>query len=388
MKDLIISGDVSLQNALDKLAERRDSSDLIAICKSLMHRRGSIDLLENMDLDLAFLGADGSDKDDDFFSTVGGDFNDDEGESGISINIDAIRHIRRASIDSNSGFRNFDDLMSNSNKSGAASSGVHARSSSITSSAGMFGGHHQDDALLQTFHTNIFDVHGQVELSAYESMAKSLSATKPLHKPNNFQSQHNINTATNRRISPAPERLMKSELSRSSSAPAGGSYNGASHRSLGSMNESHATAMSLTMAMMSSAPTLASTGGNLQTQAAGAVASMTAIGGIIGGLPEGLTTMIQNAEGQDTSALPSGDFSHLAWLKRVDASDGKLYIGAYSPEQRRKRIERFIEKRSRRVWTKKVKYDVRKNFADSRLRVKGRFVKKEDEEIMRELMTF
>lgn len=73
------------------------------------------------------------------------------------------------------------------------------------------------------------------------------------------------------------------------------------------------------------------------------------------------------------------------WAKSVDGQ--RHFIGAYSPEQRRKRIERFIEKRNRRVWTKKVKYDVRKNFADSRLRVKGRFVKKEDEEIMRELMT-
>lgn len=34
-----------------------------------------------------------------------------------------------------------------------------------------------------------------------------------------------------------------------------------------------------------------------------------------------------------------------------------------------------------------VKYDVRKNFADSRMRVKGRFVKKEDEELLRELMS-
>jgi hypothetical protein len=46
------------------------------------------------------------------------------------------------------------------------------------------------------------------------------------------------------------------------------------------------------------------------------------------------------------------------------------FIGAYSPESRRERVERFLEKRNRRVWTKKVKYDVRKNFADSRLRVK------------------
>jgi hypothetical protein len=54
-------------------------------------------------------------------------------------------------------------------------------------------------------------------------------------------------------------------------------------------------------------------------------------------------------------------------------------IGIYTPEERKRRIERFWEKRRSRVWTKKVKYDVRKNFADSRIRVKGRFVKKEDE---------
>jgi hypothetical protein len=46
------------------------------------------------------------------------------------------------------------------------------------------------------------------------------------------------------------------------------------------------------------------------------------------------------------------------------------YIGSYSPEARRERIARFVAKRDKRVWTKKVKYDVRKNFADSRLRVK------------------
>ena len=62
------------------------------------------------------------------------------------------------------------------------------------------------------------------------------------------------------------------------------------------------------------------------------------------------------------------------------------WVGAYSPESRRIRIERFMAKRDHRVWVKKVKYDVRKNFADSRLRVKGRFVKKEDELLMRDLM--
>jgi len=72
-------------------------------------------------------------------------------------------------------------------------------------------------------------------------------------------------------------------------------------------------------------------------------------------------------------------------LMQIDNPEG--WVGAYSPDSRKMRIERFLEKRNHRVWTKKVKYDVRKNFADSRLRVKGRFVKKEDELLMRDLMS-
>ncbi len=34
--------------------------------------------------------------------------------------------------------------------------------------------------------------------------------------------------------------------------------------------------------------------------------------------------------------------------------------------------------------SKKIKYDVRKSFADSRLRIKGRFLKKEDEDQLRD----
>ena len=63
------------------------------------------------------------------------------------------------------------------------------------------------------------------------------------------------------------------------------------------------------------------------------------------------------------------------------------WIGAYSPESRKVRIERFRAKRSHRVWTKEVKYGVRKNFADSRMRIKGRFVKKQDELLMRDLIS-
>ncbi|OQR99859.1 hypothetical protein THRCLA_06359 [Thraustotheca clavata] len=72
----------------------------------------------------------------------------------------------------------------------------------------------------------------------------------------------------------------------------------------------------------------------------------------------------------------------------INDTEKKAFVGAYSPESRRKRVEKFLDKRQKRVWRKEVKYDVRKNFADSRLRVKGRFVKKEDEQLLRELLSF
>lgn len=61
-------------------------------------------------------------------------------------------------------------------------------------------------------------------------------------------------------------------------------------------------------------------------------------------------------------------------------------VGQYSPDTRRQKIERFAAKRLRRIWRKRIKYDVRKNFADSRLRVKGRFVRKEDEDQLRDFL--
>jgi len=50
-------------------------------------------------------------------------------------------------------------------------------------------------------------------------------------------------------------------------------------------------------------------------------------------------------------------------------------IGIYTREERSAIIHRFREKRKRRVWKKKIRYFCRKNLADRRVRVKGRFVK-------------
>lgn len=65
------------------------------------------------------------------------------------------------------------------------------------------------------------------------------------------------------------------------------------------------------------------------------------------------------------------------YLPRVEKVEGM--IGIYDREERKKRLARFVEKRNARVWTREVQYDSRKLFADKRVRVRGRFVRRDDE---------
>ena len=55
-------------------------------------------------------------------------------------------------------------------------------------------------------------------------------------------------------------------------------------------------------------------------------------------------------------------------------------VGAYTAEERAKIVKRWLAKRERRVWRKKIRYTCRKSLADRRIRVKGRFVKAEEAE--------
>jgi hypothetical protein len=79
-----------------------------------------------------------------------------------------------------------------------------------------------------------------------------------------------------------------------------------------------------------------------------------------------VTTTISTSAGTST-----GSFS-LDLLNK----DGR--IGIYLPDARRARIARFHAKRAKRIWRKRIKYDCRKKLADSRPRIKGRFVKRSD----------
>jgi len=53
------------------------------------------------------------------------------------------------------------------------------------------------------------------------------------------------------------------------------------------------------------------------------------------------------------------------------------FIGTLTIEQRKEKIARYLEKRKKRTWRKRIYYDCRKKVADKRLRVKGRFVTKD-----------
>lgn len=54
---------------------------------------------------------------------------------------------------------------------------------------------------------------------------------------------------------------------------------------------------------------------------------------------------------------------------------GKLRrIGTITAMERKEKVQRYLTKRKNRIWGKKVSYDCRKRVADSRLRIKGRFI--------------
>lgn len=67
----------------------------------------------------------------------------------------------------------------------------------------------------------------------------------------------------------------------------------------------------------------------------------------------------------------------------VEAREEELMARAQSSVQRlteaerKEKIQKYLKKRENRIWRKKISYDCRKKVADKRLRIKGRFVTKQ-----------
>ncbi|KAG6418905.1 hypothetical protein SASPL_121111 [Salvia splendens] len=65
----------------------------------------------------------------------------------------------------------------------------------------------------------------------------------------------------------------------------------------------------------------------------------------------------------------------------VEESD-QVKVGRYSAEERKDRIVRYLKKRNQRNFNKTIKYACRKTLADKRVRVRGRFAKNNEAEIL------
>uniref|UniRef100_A0A7S3I8R9 CCT domain-containing protein n=1 Tax=Fabrea salina TaxID=342563 RepID=A0A7S3I8R9_9CILI len=77
----------------------------------------------------------------------------------------------------------------------------------------------------------------------------------------------------------------------------------------------------------------------------------------------------------ETSSLP----------KPLIPFPGNKRIGTITLEERKLKIQRFLKKRQKRNFEKKVSYACRKRVADNRIRVKGRFVTKVQAEALKGL---
>jgi len=85
-----------------------------------------------------------------------------------------------------------------------------------------------------------------------------------------------------------------------------------------------------------------------------------------------------NEESGQMMTMPSCLTGGMSVTMEFLNKDGR--IGIYLPEERKKRVAKFHLKRKMRIWRKRIKYDCRKKLADSRPRIKGRFVRRSDVE--------
>ncbi|OMJ69608.1 hypothetical protein SteCoe_32627 [Stentor coeruleus] len=62
-----------------------------------------------------------------------------------------------------------------------------------------------------------------------------------------------------------------------------------------------------------------------------------------------------------------------------------IRIGTLTYEERQIKLNKYREKKKNRIWSKKINYNCRKKVAEGRLRVKGRFVTKEQALVLQKL---
>ena len=337
LKDLIISGDVVLQEALDKY-ERGDQSDIAIICKSLVGRRHSIDLLENLDLDFTFLANESGNYGADDLGVVGG------GSSGIG-------HGNGGGIGGSSG----------GGSGGAPDPALQGRLSDFTAADIMIG-----DVMLNEGGTR----------GRRSSTIGSVDGMSSLFRTQGFDEAMGLNPTTGDDGFLAVQQQYHHQQQQLNAAGSGrgGTSTRRSNKSgidpgiFDTQVDANAYAMHAQELMNSNGTSTRSGGRSAYVSRSSTGSSKRA-------------TLTSDIYGTANSARTFEQMFGTAagvgvmWSRGI-GPDGKIigaekgYVGAYSPEQRKKRIERFIEKRARRVWTKKVKVRIESVCACVRARVR------------------
>eukprot|EP00826_Nyctotherus_ovalis_P026531 TRINITY_DN2071_c0_g2_i4.p1 TRINITY_DN2071_c0_g2~~TRINITY_DN2071_c0_g2_i4.p1 ORF type:complete len:393 (+),score=117.44 TRINITY_DN2071_c0_g2_i4:528-1706(+) len=88
--------------------------------------------------------------------------------------------------------------------------------------------------------------------------------------------------------------------------------------------------------------------------------------------PSPIPNQMQQCSGQDGFRLDGGELG-----ERCGTAAREPMVGMLTAKERKEKIRKYREKRKQRIWKKKVSYDCRKKVADKRLRIKGRFVTRE-----------
>mmetsp|Transcript_8322 Transcript_8322/g.12280 ORF Transcript_8322/g.12280 Transcript_8322/m.12280 type:complete len:122 (+) Transcript_8322:22-387(+) len=96
-----------------------------------------------------------------------------------------------------------------------------------------------------------------------------------------------------------------------------------------------------------------------------------------------IATLLQPLQSFDPGLMAFLDFSVMSNFIQEKQLEPKP-IGPISREERRQKINRYLQKRQRRNFRKKISYECRKTVADKRVRVKGRFVSKSQAEALKD----
>lgn len=366
IKDLIISGDQTIHAALDQYENGNVKDIQDKIQSGFLHQR-SIDVLEGLDLDFFTVGVDDNAS---INADIGLDDDAFNNKRDLPMLCDDINNnIRRGSIDSvgSIGLNDFSNVFTDA-LGNTTGNNIGMKGKFSQQNHNFYGINFPENNLIngssdldfnnQWVHDRKFSLDNTftdlLDLSVYANVGEILQLQKKAtrRQPSSNKSNKNASAGASTTATTIATATIK--------------------KSKGSGNNSNTTNKAMNK-HNNEATNSSKSSKDLATQSVA--------------LP--LNQNTYNQRSSDSNHLSNGYMNSIegptVYSHCINPQSEKGFIGAYSPEARRLRIDRFFEKRSKRVWNKKVKYDVRKNFADSRIRVKGRFVKKEDEELMQNL---